>query len=139
MLRRKIRSGTLKAMEQGTDSFYGNNVITDVSEREARDGERILGSRWVLCKKSLPEKTTKYKAWLVISGVGDCEEKVSSDAPTMSKAGMRMILSGLAMKQWKPRSTDYSTASLKREPLTRRLFLKPQKEFLENEKMWKWR
>lgn len=96
------------------DSFFEQEAIELMEEKDLGPEERFMSSKWVLCTKEQPDGSIKYKARLAVKGYEDQEKgAVLSDAPTVSKTGVRVILQTLVQKQWRPRSMDYSNAFLK--------------------------
>ena len=93
-------------------------------------GQDRISCKWVLSKKG-----SETRARLVARGFEE-EEDIPSDSPTLSKAGLRVIISLAASLNWTIQTTDIKSAFLQGSRLERKVFIKPPKEAQVNNKLW---
>ena len=93
-------------------------------------GQERISCRWVLSKKG-----SETRARLVARGYEE-EHDIPSDSPTLSKAGMRIIVALAAAQDWIIETTDIKSAFLQGSKLDRKVFIKPPKEAQVTHKLW---
>lgn len=110
------------AKAEELQAWKNNQVYREVENT----GQEAISVRWVCSVKST-EQGQRLKARLVARGYEE-ENKISSDSPTCSKDGLRILLSISSQKDWKIHSVDIKTAFLQGGDIERTLYLKPPKE-----------
>eukprot|EP00180_Rhodochaete_pulchella_P002304 Plantae.Rhodophyta-Rhodochaete_pulchella.ctg3483.p1 GENE.Plantae.Rhodophyta-Rhodochaete_pulchella.ctg3483~~Plantae.Rhodophyta-Rhodochaete_pulchella.ctg3483.p1 ORF type:complete len:263 (-),score=18.88 Plantae.Rhodophyta-Rhodochaete_pulchella.ctg3483:705-1493(-) len=110
-------------MEQELQSFRLNKCYLQVDKDKLPNNVSVITSRWIPCKQRKTDGTVRHKARLVARGFQDRQKNwASSDAPTASKVGVRLVLQQLAERQWKVYSWDFKAAFLQGMRLDRELF-----------------
>lgn len=93
-------------------------------------GQDRISSTWVMSKKG-----DEIRARLVARGYEE-EENIQSDSPTLSKAGLRLIATFAASKEWTIETTDIKSAFLQGSKLERKVYIKPPKEARVTNQLW---
>ena len=93
-------------------------------------GQERISTTWVISKKG-----EEVRARLVARGYEE-EEDIQSDSPTLSKAGLRVITTVAASKEWTIETTDIKSAFLQGSKLERKVYIKPPKEAKVTNKLW---
>ena len=109
---------------QKLETFNTYEVVED-------HGQDRISCRWVICRKG-----DNIRARLVARGFEE-DENFRSDSPTLSMAGLRLITTIAASKQWVLQTTDITSAFLQGNKLSRQVFIKPPKEAQLQDKLWK--
>lgn len=94
------------------------------------EGQDFITCTWVISKKD-----DSVRARLVARGYEE-EENIQSDSPTLSKAGLRLVITVAASKNWLIETTDIKSAFLQGSSLKRKVFIKPPKEADSQGKLW---
>ena len=103
----------------------------DAYEEIADEGQKTLGTSWVLTEK-VKDGKVMVKARLCIRGDQEDTENVQTDSPTIRKSNINILLKIAATNKWKIRSQDVSSAFLKSVPIEREVLVKPPMEIKED-------
>ena len=101
-------------------------------------GKKLIFTRWVITEKEFAPGQFKPKASLVVRGFEESNEE-QVDAPTASKAALRIVLAIAADKQWSLEHVDIKSAFLQGRKLDRNVYLKPPEEAATGNKIWRLR
>ena len=97
-------------------------------------GQDCISTKWIITSKN-----EKVKARLVAKGFQE-EALVQKDSPTISRCGMRIMLTIAISKEWVLKTTDIRSAFLQGKTLERDVFIVPPKEAnVKENKVWKLR
>ena len=96
-------------------------------------GQDRISTTWVLT-----EKAETVRARLTCKGFQE-EEDFPTDSPTVQKSSIRLILALAATYTWSIQAIDIKSAFLQGDKLTRKVFVKPPKEAMLKNKLWKLR
>ena len=72
-------------------------------------GQKLISTRWVITEKEFAPGQFKPKARLVVRGFEESNEE-QVDAPTASKAALRIVLAIAADKQWSTGACGYQVS-----------------------------
>ena len=106
-------------------------------EEVADEGQKALGTNWVLVKKII-DSEEGVKARLCVRG--DLEEEVEMirrDSPTVNKTNIKLFYLIAVHKKWKIKTVDVKAAFLQGTDLDREVFLRPPKERRIPGVLWK--
>ena len=111
----------------------------DTFEEVAEEGQKKVGSRWVITKKEKQDgQKTDYKARIVAKGFHE-EEKPQSDSPTAMRESVKPFLAIAANQGFDLESVDIRAAFLQSNPLDRDVFIEPPKDLKKENVIWKLR
>ena len=113
-----------------------NWVATEAVDLVDNRGQRLISTRWVMTEKENSPGQFRPKARLVIRGFEETNE-LQVDAPTASKATMRIVLAISANKDWLLEHVDIKAAFLQGRKIERDVFVKPPPEALAGTKIWR--
>ena len=121
------------AKQKEIENWKKNSVFEEV----AFDDQDLISTRWVITTKE-KDAVMITKARLVARGFEDqATDKGKVDSPTCSKESLSLLLSIVSMKKWQCQAIDIKTAFLQGKTLEREVYLKPPKEFLSENIVWK--
>jgi len=104
-----------RAMEKESTSILLNNTFSALNSREAQQLHvKPIGSKWVDKTKHNPDRSTQYKAWLVIKGYEETDF-----GETYARVGklttFRYLISLIVRYGWNMEHLDVVTAFLNPE------------------------
>ena len=102
-------------------------------------GQKVISTRWVLTEKEYPDGEIKPKARLVICGFEEEEEKIQTDAPTVAKTTLRIVLAIAANVDLPVQTIDIKAAFLPGRPIQRDVYIVPPVEANVAGKLWRLR
>ena len=121
-----------KAKEEELKNFKHFQVYEEVEEKDVRQSETVISSRWIIQNKS----DGRVKARIVARGFEEGEMSYV-DAPTVDKTSLRTILTIANLKNWKCSSLDVKSAFLQSHKLDRAVYLNPPKDIRQKGVIWK--
>ena len=109
----------------------------DTFEEVADEGQKTVGSRWVLTKKEEHDgQKTNCKARIVAKGFHE-ETKPQADSPTAMRESVKPFLAIAANQGFELESVDIRAAFLQSKPLDRDVFIEPPKDLKKTGVIWK--
>ena len=90
--------------------------LFDVYEEVADEGQKTLGTAWVLTEK-VKENETIVKARLCVRGDQEETGDVRTDSPTVRKGNINIFLTVAAREGWCIWSSDVASAFLQSVPI----------------------
>ena len=127
------QSPCIEAKEKELKNWEDFGVFEEVPD----EGQKALGTNWVLVKKII-DSEEGVKARLCVRG--DMEEEVETirrDSPTVNKTNIKLFYLIAVHKKWKIRTADVKAAFLQGTDLDREVYLRPPKERRIPGVLWK--
>ena len=103
------------AKEKELENFDRYDVYQEVKD----EGQRVIGTRFVLSEKS----DGSIKARFVIKGFQ--EESIQSDSPTASRETLKVFCTVSANEKWEVVASDVRAAFLQSDDIDREIFVEP--------------
>ena len=129
---RMMDQEVVDAKSKEHDNLIRNNVYTEVP----LDGQKVISTRWVFTEKIVEGKKT-IKARLVARGFEEDSDSlgVRTDSPTCTRHSLKFVMMTAAIKGWKIKSLDVSSAFFQGNQLDRDVFIKPPSELCDGNKV----
>ena len=108
----------------------------DAYEEVADEGQKTLGTSWVLTEKIKAGKNI-VKARLCVRGDQEDTENIQTDSPTIRKSNINILLMLASRNKWTIGSQDVTSAFLQSVQISRDVFVKPPLERRIKGMIWK--
>ena len=129
---------------------HGTPEVVEAKEKEIRnlkdfdtfeevedEGQKTVGSRWVVTKKENHDgQKTACKARIVAKGFHE-EEKPQADSPTAMRESVKPFLAIAANEGFELEAVDIRAAFLQSKELDRDVCVEPPKDLKKENKIWK--
>ena len=91
---------------------------------------KLIATRWVLVDKELPDGKIVRKARLCMRGDQESNKDkiIQSDAPTVSKVNIKLLLNEAVRRDWEVGSSDVTRAFLQTSDINRQVYVIPPPE-----------
>ena len=91
---------------------------------------KLIATRWVLVDKELPDGKIVRKARLCMRGDQESNKDkiIQSDAPTVSKVNIKLLLNEAVRRDWEVGSSDVTRAFLQTSDINRQVYVVPPPE-----------
>ena len=130
---------TEKSMEAKKKELRDFETFQVYEEVDKPKGVPIISTTWVLVDKEKDGKIQR-KARLCLRGDQEDTESqvIHTDAPTVNKINLKIILGEAVRRGWSVNSSDVTRAFLQTSEITRDVFVKPPKEAgVHHSKVWR--